>query len=84
MNIHRQLHIKAPPQQVTTALSQTPYWPALTVVPEGAGSRVTLDADVTPDPVAAAYENEAMATLCKTKGFLEGPETPSPAAADSV
>lgn len=56
MLIQREIHVGAPMRAVAAECEACPCPSALSVIPEGAGTRVRVHAEVTPDDLAEFVE----------------------------
>ena len=73
VQIDREVHIAASVAQVSAHAHQCPCPAALTFVPEGAGTRARVRAEVTPDDLARHVEQQLVDLLRSIRTHFEQP-----------
>lgn len=77
--IQREIHVDAPMRRVVAECENCPCPSALTVVPEGAGTRLRVDAEVWPDDLANLVESQLVDILRSIRHRLDAHSTdPAP------
>ena len=70
-SIEREVYIDAAPMTVEQALAECRWHAALSVTPEGAGTRVRIVASADPAAIAGALETTMLEAVCAVKRRLE-------------